>query len=147
MSCETETAAVLRESGQRLTPQRLAILSILRHAEGHVTAAEILERMREVYPYVDISTVYRTMSAFKEQNLVSETDMGTGEYSYEWIMTEPHHHLICRECGREVSLDHKYLHTIGRRLLKDYKFRAELDHLAIFGLCQVCDEKRTAGPD
>ncbi len=55
--------------------------------------------------------------------------------------------MICRECGREVSLDHKYLRTIARRLLKDYKFRAELDHLAIFGLCQACDEKRTASPD
>ncbi len=147
MSCEAETVAVLREAGHRLTPQRLVILSILRHAEGHVTAAEILESVRQQYPYVDISTVYRTMSAFKELHLVSETDMGTGEYSYEWTMPEPHHHLICRECGAEISLDNKYLQSIGRKLLKDYGFRAEPGHFAIFGLCQACAQRETADPD
>jgi Fur family ferric uptake transcriptional regulator len=144
LSCEAETVAVLREAGHRLTPQRLVILSILRHAQGHVTAAEILESVRQQYPYVDISTVYRTMSALKELRLVSETDMGTGEYSYEWTMPEPHHHLICRECGAEISLDHKYLRSIGRKLLKDYGFRAEPGHFAIFGLCKACGEQRTA---
>ena len=147
MSCEAETVAVLREAGHRLTPQRLVILSILRHAQGHVTAAEILESVRQQYPYVDISTVYRTMSALKELHLVSETDMGTGEYSYEWTMPEPHHHLICRGCGAEISLDNKYLQSIGRRLLKEYGFRAELGHFAIFGLCQDCDSKRAADSD
>jgi len=147
LSCEAETAAVLREAGHRLTPQRLVILSILRHAQGHVTAAEILESVRQQYPYVDISTVYRTMSTLKELRLVSETDMGTGEHSYEWAGPKPHHHLICRECGAEVSLDDKYLRSMSRKLLKDYGFRAEPAHLAIFGLCQACDSKRAADSD
>jgi Fur family transcriptional regulator, ferric uptake regulator len=147
LSCEAETVAVLREAGHRLTPQRLVILSILRHAQGHVTAAEILESVRQQYPYVDISTVYRTMSALKELHLVSETDMGTGEHSYEWTMPEPHHHLICRDCGAEISLDNKYLRSIGRKLLKDYGFRAEPGHFAIFGLCQTCAQQGTGDSD
>ena len=52
------------------------ILSILRHTDGHITAAEILEGVKKKYPYVDISTVYRTMSALKDLHLISETDMG-----------------------------------------------------------------------
>jgi len=147
LSCEAETVAVLREAGHRLTPQRLVILSILRHAQGHVTAAEILESVRQEHPYVDISTVYRNMSALKELHLVSETDMGSGEYSYEWTMPEPHHHLICRECGAEVSLDDKYLRSMSRKLLKDYGFRAEPAHLAIFGLCQTCAQQGTGDSD
>jgi Fur family ferric uptake transcriptional regulator len=147
LSCEAETVAVLREAGHRLTPQRLLILSILRHARGHVTAAEMLESVRQQYPYVDISTVYRTMSALKDLRLVSETDMGTGEHSYEWADPEPHHHLICRGCGAEVSLDDKYLRSMSRKLLKDYGFRAEPAHLAIFGMCQTCDSKRAADSD
>jgi len=147
LSCEAETVTVLREAGHRLTPQRLVILSILRHAQGHLTAAEILESVQQQYPYVDISTVYRTMSALKELHLVSETDMGTGEYSYEWTMPEPHHHLVCRDCGAEISLDNKYLQSIGRRLLKDYGFRAELGHFAIFGLCEACAQQKTADSD
>jgi Fe2+ or Zn2+ uptake regulation protein len=29
---------------------------------------------------------------------------------------------------------------MARRLLEDYGFRAEMDHLAIFGLCHDCRE-------
>ena len=138
MSCESEIVELLRESGQRPTPQRLMILSILRHREGHLTAAEILSEVKKEYPYVDISTIYRTMNALKELHLVSETDMGSGEYSYEWLLEDRHHHLICRQCGAELSLDSSYMESMAERLLKDYGFRAEMDHLAIFGLCHEC---------
>lgn len=138
MSCESEIVELLRESGQRPTPQRLMILSILRHREGHLTAAEILAEVKKEYPYVDISTIYRTMNALKDLRLVSETDMGSGEYSYEWRPAESHHHLICRQCGAELSFESTYLDDMAARLLNDYGFRAEMDHLAIFGICRQC---------
>jgi len=145
LSCESEIVELLRESGQRPTPQRLMILSILRHREGHLTAAEILSEVKREYPYVDISTIYRTMNALKELHLVSETDLGSGEYSYEWRLADPHHHLICRQCGAELSLDSTYLESMAERLLADHGFRAEMDHFAIFGVCQDC--QRTAASE
>src|SRR5881397_1364033 len=63
MSCETETAVVLRDAGQKITPQRMLILSTLRHAGQHVTAPAVLEEVRRSYPYVDASTVYRTLGS------------------------------------------------------------------------------------
>jgi len=139
VSCETETVQVLREAGQKTTPQRLMIFSALRHADGHLTAAEIYERVRMDYPYVDISTVYRTLGVLKELRLVSETDMGTGDATYEWVRQQRlHHHLICRDCGKVVSLDHKYLENLGAEILADSGFRPDIDHFAIFGLCAKC---------
>ena len=114
MSCESEIVDLLREAGQRPTPQRLMILSILRHREGHLTAAEILAEVKKEYPYVDISTIYRTMNALKELHVVSETDMGSGEHSYEWRLADPHHHLVCRQCGAELSLDSSYMESMAR---------------------------------
>lgn len=139
MSCEPEIIELLRESGQRPTPQRLMILSVLRHRDGHLTAAEIFNEVQKVYPTVDVSTVYRTMNALKELHLVSETDMGSGEYSYEWQVRDPHHHLVCRQCGAELSLDSTYMAGIAERLLRDYGFRAEMEHFAIFGVCKDCE--------
>jgi Fur family ferric uptake transcriptional regulator len=138
MSCEAETMRLLRERGHKLTPQRMMVLSVIRHAAGHMRAAEIYERVRESYPYVDISTVYRTMSVLKELRLVTETDLGTGESTFEWAGSAPHHHLICRACGGIESLDHQLLARLGADLLRDRGFRADLDHFAIFGLCSVC---------
>ena len=138
MSCEHSSVQALRESGHRLTPQRLMILSVVRHVGKHVTAAEIMEQVKESYPYIDVSTVYRTLAVFKQMRLVSETDMGGGEYRYEWIETVRHHHLICRKCDRVYLLDHKYVVGLGTEILEGYGFRADIDHFAIFGLCEEC---------
>ena len=141
MSCEQATAQALKSSGHRLTPQRLMILSAVRHAGSHVTAAEILEQVKESYPYIDVSTVYRTLGVLKQMRLVSETHMGGGEYRYEWIERLRHHHLICRLCDSLTLLDHKFLEDLGTEIFDDYGFRADIDHFAIFGLCQECQLK------
>ena len=79
MSCEDETADLLRRAGHKMTPQRLLIVRALRHAEGHVSAAQIAEQVREDYPFVDVSTVYRTLDVLKRMRLATSTDMGAGD--------------------------------------------------------------------
>ncbi len=139
MSCETDTVKVLRNTGHKATPQRLMILGALRHASGHLTANDIHSEVQEEYPYVDISTVYRTLGALKELRLVSETDMGQGDTSYEWVQQQGlHHHLICRKCDAVTSLDHHYLEDLGTEIMAESGFKPDLDHFAIFGLCPEC---------
>ena len=138
MSCEQSTAQALKDSGQRLTPQRLMILTAIRHSGGHITASEILDHVKESYPYIDISTVYRTMSVFKEMRIVSETDMGGGEYRFEWIDQVRHHHLICRKCEHVTLLDDAYVEQLGGEIMTNYGFQSDMDHFAIFGLCAHC---------
>lgn len=117
------------------------ILSALRHATGHMTASGIYEQVVAEYPYVDISTVYRTLTVLKDLRLVSEIDMGVGDASYEWVPNEGrHHHLICRRCDSVSSLDHHYLEDIGAEILAESGFKPDLDHVAIFGLCATCQE-------
>ena len=139
MSCETETVQVLRETGHKATPQRLMILAALRHSDGHLTATDIYDQVHVEYPYVDISTIYRTLGVLKELRLVSETDMGTGDTTYEWVRKQGlHHHLICRGCDAVMSLDHQYLEDLGAAIMADSGFKPDLDHFAIFGLCADC---------
>ncbi len=138
MSCEDHSVRTLRDFGRRLTPQRVLILSSLRHADGHVTASEILNEVRESYSHIDASTVYRTLSVLKELRLVSETDLGAGETFYEWLRQDRHHHLICRGCDRLTRLDHEYLASLGAEILDEHGFKADVDHIAIFGLCANC---------
>jgi Fur family ferric uptake transcriptional regulator len=143
MSCESETINLLRGSGHKMTPQRMMILTSLRHAGSHLTATDIYERVREAYPYVDISTVYRTLAVLKDMRLISETHMGGGDATFEWVATERHHHLICRRCDGVTQLDHRYLEGLGVQLQKDLGFRADIDHFAIFGLCAACQRGAT----
>jgi Fur family ferric uptake transcriptional regulator len=141
MSCESETVDVLRETGHKMTPQRMMILTSLRHAPGHLSAADIFDRVRASYPYVDISTVYRTLTVLKDLRLISETHMGSGDATFEWVGAERHHHLICRRCNHVTLLDHHYLEGLGSQIAADLGFRSDMDHFAIFGLCAGCQRE------
>jgi Fur family ferric uptake transcriptional regulator len=145
MSNQPDIASLLRSAGQKVTPQRLLILTALRDSQGHVTASQILERVKASYPYVDASTVYRTLAAAKELRLVSETNLGTGDNLFEWIGSERHHHLICRQCGNVAFLEERYVDSLADTLERETGFDADLDHLALFGTCAACREKQTTG--
>ena len=140
MSCEEATAQALKATGHRLTPQRLMILTAIRHANGHKTALEILDDVKVSYPFIDASTVYRTLNVLKGMRLISETNMGGGEYQFEWLTPVRHHHLICRSCNRVVLLDHRYLEALGDQVMEEYGFEADIEHLALFGTCRECLE-------
>ncbi len=138
MAHDIDAASILRASGRRLTPQRLLIVSAIRDAPGHVTAADIVRRVQLDFPHVDVSTVYRTLSMLADQRLITQTDMGRGESVYEWAAAESHHHLICQRCGDTRQLDGRIFADLARSLREEYDFVPFLDHFAIFGLCSGC---------
>jgi Fur family transcriptional regulator, ferric uptake regulator len=140
MSCERDTAILLREAGQKVTPQRILILCAVRHAGAHVTASSVIDALHNDHPYIDVSTVYRTLASATDLALVSETDMGSGESEFEWIGRNRHHHLICRNCGGVISLDNTYLDGLATLLYEELGFQADLGHFAIFGVCKRCQE-------
>jgi Fur family ferric uptake transcriptional regulator len=143
MAQEPDIASLLRSAGQKVTPQRLLILTALRDSHGHVTASQILEKVKASYPFVDASTVYRTLASAKELRLVSETNLGTGDNLFEWIGSERHHHLICRVCGGVSMLEERYVTGLAETLERETGFDADLDHLALFGTCAGCKAKQT----
>lgn len=140
MSCEIHTADLLRDAGQKVTPQRMLILCAVRHSGDHITAASILDDVRRTYPFIDASTVYRTLGSARELGLVSEINVGSAEAQFEWVGQHRHHHLICRNCGNHQSLEDAYLNDLARALLNDYDFEGDIDHFVIMGKCKDCRE-------
>lgn len=133
-----EASEALRELGYRLTPQRMLILTALQQSSDHVSAEEIHAQVRAKYPHVNISTIYRTLELLKNLGLVTETDLGGGRFRYHYADKGHHHHLICERCGATIDVDESLFLPIKRTLLKEYGFRANMSHLAIFGRCQNC---------
>ena len=130
--------ASLREVGYRLTPQRMLIVSIIHDSKGHVSAEEIHQRVKEQYPFVDISTVYRTLQLLKRLRIVTETDLGDGSVRYELSQAQRHHHLVCRQCGKTFALDDDVIEPLRSNLMDAYGFAADMEHFAIFGRCRGC---------
>ena len=138
MTHHHQVAEALQQIGYRLTPQRMMILDAIADSGGHISAEEIHERVRVAYPYLDISTVYRTLDLLKTLHLVSETDMGRGHAQYELLSKGLHHHLICTECGKILDVDNSFLDPLRSAIEAEYDFHAEIEHLAVFGICGDC---------
>ena len=133
-----DIAGKLSKQGYRLTPQRLMVLSAIENSDSHLSAEEIYVQVVAKYPNVNISTVYRTMELLKRLGLVTETDLGEGRVRYHSAEKGHHHHLVCRECGAIIDLDESLLASLRSALLREYKFNADLRHLAILGRCVNC---------
>jgi len=133
-----EAGEALRELGYRLTPQRQLILTALQQSDDHISAEDIHALVCARYPHINISTVYRTLELLKNLGLVTETDLGSGRFRYHPAEKGHHHHLICERCGTTIETAESPFLPLKRTLFKEYGFRANINHLAIFGLCAKC---------
>jgi Fur family ferric uptake transcriptional regulator len=140
-----ELLEALRERGFRLTPQRMMVLEAIESSEDHISAEEIHARAREKYPYMNISTVYRTLELLKEQGLAAETDLGGGRLVYHPEGKARHHHLVCRKCGKVTDIDVAVLRHLRDDLRAKYGFSADLEHIGIFGTCAECETPGASG--
>lgn len=132
----------LRRNGYRLTPQREAVLEILCMHEGHLSADEIIARVRKRYPYINKSAIYRTLDLLVELGWVNPTDLGSKCMTYEWHRDPHHHHLICQKCGKITRIEADVFASVEKTLREQYSFIPHLDHFAIFGLCRECTKRK-----
>jgi len=139
MSCKELLLRHLHERGLRLTPQRELVLNVLHQIEAPSTAEEIYARVHAVSASVDISTVYRTLDLFQEFQLVAAFDPGDGTRRYEHLGVEaPHHHLVCRMCGKVVQVALEELQPLIDHLATTLGFIPDTVGLTIPGLCAAC---------
>jgi Fur family ferric uptake transcriptional regulator len=143
MGHHLETAQRLRQRGHRLTPQRLAVLEVIKAGPGHMTVNQVLERLKPQYPTVTAPTVYRNLQWLAEVGLVAETDLGGGSHVYEYIADHHHHHLVCARCQRIIDLPDSFLDPLREALREQYDFVSSLEHVGLFGVCPECHRKET----
>jgi Fur family ferric uptake transcriptional regulator len=142
-----DVIAKLLELGYRLTPQRQKIIAIIEDSQSHISAEEIYRQVKAEYPYVNISTVYRTLELLKTLGLVTETELGDGRLRYHPIGKGHHHHLVCQSCGQVFDLDEELLFPLKETLRERYHFEADLRHLAIFGRCRDCSPPKLSAKE
>lgn len=139
MSCASDFAPQLRARGFRMTPQRLAILHVLRHEGTHLSPAEVYKKARKEVPGLTGPTVYRTLEFLADNALVRPSYSATGHLTYE-IAGSDHHHIVCRNCGAEIEVEHALLESLYRLLETTSNYRSIDSHVTFFGVCPDCQK-------
>jgi Fur family ferric uptake transcriptional regulator len=129
---------IMHRAGHRVTPQRVMILDAVCDGGGHTTLKQVFIRLRKMDDRIDRSSVYRTLKLFVALGLVVSAETPTGETVYEIPKSKPHHHLICRTCGKEQEIGQEAMAGMFALVERRYGFKVETDHLVLHGICAAC---------
>jgi Fe2+ or Zn2+ uptake regulation protein len=142
INSDEELGDLLHARGQRVTPQRLVIHRVLRQRDRHLTADEVHEAVKHDLPGTSTPTVYATLDLLADLALIRRVDAGPGPALYD-ARTEPHHHSVCRRCGRVEDLDAPADFSALDRVARAAGFHPTQTDLVISGLCADCSRERT----
>jgi Fur family peroxide stress response transcriptional regulator len=96
-----------RDSGLKLTPQRLAILEYLDGNKEHPSAEDVYKAVSKKFPTMSLATVYNTLMTLKQRGLVRELTMDPVKMRFDPQPT-PHHHLICMDCRKIIDIHRRF---------------------------------------
>jgi len=82
----------LRAAAVPLTLQRLAVAQVMLAAPIHLTAEQVLTRVRSIMPEISRATVYNALKLFSERKLVREIVVDAERVVFD-SNTLPHYHL------------------------------------------------------
>lgn len=132
----------LRAQGLRWTPQRRTVIEVLAETDGHVMAAELVERCRARDPRTIPSTVYRTLDVLESLGLIRHGHRADGREEFHVLPTGEHGHLHCRSCGATWELGPERAAAMARALRRGDGFEVDVGHVTLVGRCAACASAR-----
>ncbi len=131
----TKSIEKLKESGLKVTPQRLAIIEFLSEY-GHLSIAKMYELVKEKFPSISLATIYKNVNAMIDNGFLKEVKIIGEDSRYELNYGE-HSHVVCRECGRVVDID---LDTsnIYKEAKEKSNIKVESSSMVFYGVCGNC---------
>ncbi|HHV72214.1 MAG TPA: transcriptional repressor [Clostridia bacterium] len=139
----TELRDRLTNLDYKFTPQRRAVLEVLlKNPDGHLSADEIYELVKENYPEMGIATVYRTLDLLVKLDILQKLNFGDGCSRFEFSQSEHHHHhLICLKCGKFIEVRGDLLEKLEEMITRENQFEIINHELKFYGYCSDCRNK------
>ncbi len=135
---------VLREHELKATNQRIALLKLLDATHEHFDAEEIYLELLKKQKNVSRATVYRSLEALVDQELVKKLDFGDGRMRFERSQgaDEHHDHLICEKCGNIIEFFNPVMEAQQLSICDEHDFTPSTHTMHIFGTCSDCKNKQ-----
>ena len=136
---EDKYKALLNRKGIRATAQRLEIIKILDNSKKPLTALEIHELLVENNINIRLSTVYRNLKFFMENNIFRQLNFYGDEKRYELKSEKHHQHLICMKCGEIIAIDCP-LGEYEKELEEQTNYKIKKHDMEMYGVCPKCQK-------
>jgi Fur family peroxide stress response transcriptional regulator len=126
----------LKSKGLRVTPQRFAVYANLLSRCDHPTADDILYDLNQDAPTSSQATVYSSLQALRDVDLIREVLLEEGVCRYD-ANVEPHHHFRCKACGTIKDIPWQQIGGVDLTSLSS-AWQVDGYEVTVHGLCDRC---------
>lgn len=135
-----DPADFLRQRGYRVTVQRLAVLRAVTSAP-HTTADTIAETVRVEVGFISLQAVYDVLGVLVDVGLVRRIQPAGSPARFEARVSDNHHHVICRYCGRVADVDCAAGLAPCLTAVDDLGYEIDEAEVIYWGRCPQCQAK------
>ena len=138
----------LRPAGGKRSSKRDLIVNTFLHQDGHLSADDLVDLMRQEDQKISRATVYRTLQWMVDAGIARKVDFGEGRFRFEHAYRHPRHfHLICKSCSRSSEFLSSDIEVLLEEIAVARGFEARQSVLQIHGTCEDCQAgRRTPRP-
>jgi len=129
-----------RESGHRITGQRLTLLNVLREQDGFLDAETLYRIASQRGATLSLATVYRALTLFKSLGLIEGRLVGDEQNREEYRFRSLHetYTLTCKRCGAIVPVEPDIVEAFRRELTASMGVTILTAHSCFVGYCADC---------
>ena len=107
-------------------------------SDEHPDAYSVLQGVRECMPTISFDTVYRTLSFLEEHDLIGRVHATGGRVRFDGNH-RPHHHFICKKCGKIVDFESKETDEMALPVGAAKLGAVVSRQLQVYGICRECE--------
>jgi len=140
-----DPADLLRQRGYRVTGQRLAVLRAVSR-EPHVTADAVAETVRGELGAISLQAVYDVLGVLVDVGLVRRIQPAGSPARFEARVSDNHHHVICRTCGRTADVDCAVGSAPCLTAVDEMGYEIDEAEVIYWGRCPECTSQERGEP-
>ena len=133
--------AASKDSGIKLTHQRLEIFREVAASLDHPDAELVFRGVQKRMPTVSLDTVYRTLWLLNDLGLVATLGPRRESVRFDANL-ERHHHYVCVRCGLTRDFESVELNTLRIPDAVKGFGRVVATHVEVRGVCKRCTKEK-----
>ncbi|MCS7202538.1 MAG: transcriptional repressor [Dictyoglomus sp.] len=124
----------------RETKQRKVIEEIVKNTKEHPDALWVFQKAQEKASKISLGTVYRALELLVREGKINKFYDANAVARFDGDPS-PHHHLICKNCGKIIDWYEEDLNKKIEEIGKSNNFKELSYKVFIYGTCPDCQRK------